>query len=395
MVDTERFLKDRVQTALAQPSATLGSVRSVFGIRVTGEGEWTLDLRGDGSVQKGIDPAAECTVTFSPDAFATVAQDPARAWRLAGGPGLRATNRLRGAQLLEALFPGTLARCMPPRLLTALYPGLGAAEPKCTSIGDFFERVLPMKLRANPKLLRTVRAAYEFEIADAGTWTLDLNGEPRVHAGPTQFAKCSVKASREAFEAVLADEARVWDYFNAGEITVSNACRASRFVQAVWPRAFPKAMPPSLYRSLFPEMFQEPSAPEYNAVTGDYITYVQGKKGAAPIKYSRLGDLAIYEGDIILGTVDEMESVRAHFDAGGQGPMPQGFRIIDWGDPTKYLWPDGKVYYTAPGGAEPDKDVRDAMDHWKRRPRSPSTSATTSRTTSRSRRVTAAPRTSE
>ena len=35
MVDTDRFLKDRLQTVLAQPSATLGAVRPVCGIGVT------------------------------------------------------------------------------------------------------------------------------------------------------------------------------------------------------------------------------------------------------------------------------------------------------------------------------------------------------------------------
>ena len=92
---------------------------------------------------------------------------------------------------------------------------------------------------------------------------------------------------------------------------------------------------------------------------------MQGKHGLTPIQYGKLGNLAIYEGDIILGTVAEAEAVKDHVESNGTEPLPEGFRIINWSNKEQYIWPGGIVYYENPNNNdERTKVVKEAMDHW-------------------------------
>jgi len=186
----------------------------------------------------------------------------------------------------------------------------------------------------------------------------------RVYKAAAKAKGSIISTDRATFEEVLNDESKAWVHFNSGRASVTNACRASQVVNALWPGAFAKGMPAPLYASLFPNELGEPSDSEYNRTTGDYITYVQGKDGLVPIHYSKMGDWAIYEGDIILGTMEEMERIKNSVEA--SSIAPEGIRIINWGNPNQYIWPNGVIYYEDDPSLtkEAKKRLNDAMNHW-------------------------------
>ncbi len=71
----------------------------------------------------------------------------------------------------------------------------------------------------------------------------------------------------------------------------------------------------------------------------DKKTYIQSPKGPHPIWYADRDGSAIFEGDIILGSVDDMEAVRRSVDEGEGSGMLGGVRIYDSNHETLYLWP--------------------------------------------------------
>lgn len=71
-----------------------------------------------------------------------------------------------------------------------------------------------------------------------------------------------------------------------------------------------------------------------------------------PVTYSVVDGVAIYEGDIVLGTVDQLEASRQdEFNPNAGGIFP-----------SSYLWTDGIVPYTI--GLNATGNVQDAIDHW-------------------------------
>ena len=75
----------------------------------------------------------------------------------------------------------------------------------------------------------------------------------------------------------------------------------------------------------------------------------------APVRYSSIDGLAIFEGDIVLGTVAQMQAAPAEPTF-----MPKG--IVIKGDP--YRWPGGRVpYYIDPALKQPER-VQQAIQHW-------------------------------
>jgi Astacin (Peptidase family M12A)/SCP-2 sterol transfer family len=344
----------------------LPSLRPVCLVEVNGAGSITVNLQSNVvSAAAVADP--DCTIHFSSESILEeVLANPSKAWIYSGrGGDIKVSDNLSAAILLESLFPGTLAATLTPRQFYALFPHLIPNEYAGSSTENFFDVIIPQKIAANSHLLNTVNAAFQFDIEGAGTWTIDVTTAPgEVYAGPAKSKGSVISTDRKVFEEVLNDDAKAWEYFNAGKIVVSNACRASQVVNAFWPTAFAKGMPGSLHASLFPNEAGDPSAPEYNKTTGDYITYIQGEDGPVPIHYGQLGDLAIFEGDIILGTITAVEQVRQHVE--GQALLPEGVRIINWGNPSYYMWPGGVVCYKRDASLtnEAAKELGKAMDHW-------------------------------
>jgi hypothetical protein len=78
-----------------------------------------------------------------------------------------------------------------------------------------------------------------------------------------------------------------------------------------------------------------------------------------PVKYGAVGGLAIFEGDIVLGTVEQMESI-ASAVADPESLPVNG--IVVTGDP--FRWPKGIIPYEIDPGLSNPQRVTDAMASW-------------------------------
>lgn len=78
------------------------------------------------------------------------------------------------------------------------------------------------------------------------------------------------------------------------------------------------------------------------------------------LRYSPLGGMAVFEGDIVLGTEEEMEDARA-----GGTLVPMGVGIT--GD--QFRWPGGIIPYQLHPALPSPERVTDAIAHWEARTR--------------------------
>ncbi|MGB7924385.1 MAG: Dot/Icm T4SS effector Zinc-dependent metalloprotease LegP [Pyrinomonadaceae bacterium] len=82
-----------------------------------------------------------------------------------------------------------------------------------------------------------------------------------------------------------------------------------------------------------------------------------------PVQYTPVNGLAIFEGCIVLGTVEEMEqsvqAVRAGRDAG----IERGVAITG----QQYRWPNALMPYSIDAGLPSPNRVTDAIAHWEQR----------------------------
>jgi astacin len=80
------------------------------------------------------------------------------------------------------------------------------------------------------------------------------------------------------------------------------------------------------------------------------------------VEYAVVDDEAIFEGDIVLGTVEEMEAAKRRVE---EPPLP-GVEFAAAISASRFRWPDGVVVYTIDNNL-PDPSqgrVRDALLHW-------------------------------
>ena len=78
------------------------------------------------------------------------------------------------------------------------------------------------------------------------------------------------------------------------------------------------------------------------------------------VQYSVVDGLAIFEGCIVLGTVEEMEQKAAAVRAGQDDLEPRGLVITG----EEYRWTDGIVPYQIASNLPKQERVRDAISHW-------------------------------
>lgn len=98
--------------------------------------------------------------------------------------------------------------------------------------------------------------------------------------------------------------------------------------------------------------------------------YVKGVTfGYRPVQYSVIGDLAIFEGDIVLGTVKEMEDLAKEIESGRglksnaearQKQIEKGCVVV--GD--RFRWPKGVIPYTIDSNLTNSQRVQTAVQHW-------------------------------
>lgn len=88
---------------------------------------------------------------------------------------------------------------------------------------DFFSNYLPGKLAENPGLAQEIGASYQFDIEEAGTWTVDLTGDAgTVVEGAVDEPGCVVTAHKDDFEKLLDNPASGMMLFTMGKLKVSN-----------------------------------------------------------------------------------------------------------------------------------------------------------------------------
>lgn len=102
--------------------------------------------------------------------------------------------------------------------------------------------------------------------------------------------------------------------------------------------------------------------------------------GRKALNYANMDGLAIFEGDIILGTVEEVEAalqagadaVKMILDAGGvvndTGPVLQSIGITEGANRVN-RWPDGRIPYQIASSLTSPSRVTDAIAHWESRTR--------------------------
>ena len=83
------------------------------------------------------------------------------------------------------------------------------------------------------------------------------------------------------------------------------------------------------------------------------------------VQYAEVDGLAIFEGDIVLGTVDEVERDTELHRQELRGEVARG--LIITGD--RYRWPDCVVPYTIDAALPDQNRVTDAIAHWESRTR--------------------------
>ena len=77
-----------------------------------------------------------------------------------------------------------------------------------------------------------------------------------------------------------------------------------------------------------------------------------------PVEYSVIGDTAIFEGDISLGSVERMRALRTEVEAAEAGETARGVGITG----ARFRWPGGCIPWICQAGIRPT--VQSAIDHW-------------------------------
>lgn len=86
----------------------------------------------------------------------------------------------------------------------------------------FFQDYLPSKIEKNPSLAEDVNAVYQFNLGEAGNWTVDLKGGGKVSEGTADAPDCVVTASGADFGKLLDSPASAMMLFTMGKLKVSN-----------------------------------------------------------------------------------------------------------------------------------------------------------------------------
>lgn len=88
---------------------------------------------------------------------------------------------------------------------------------------EFFTTYMPEKLEKNPNLASTVKAVFQFDITDAGTWTIDLATPPgAVREGPAENPGCIITVAKADWEKLLDNPSYAMQLFMTGKLKASN-----------------------------------------------------------------------------------------------------------------------------------------------------------------------------
>ncbi len=106
------------------------------------------------------------------------------------------------------------------------------------------------------------------------------------------------------------------------------------------------------------EAQQENASPADGDVRSAYIP--GNTFQARPVQYTVVGQLAVFEGDIVLGTVEQVERQSELIKAELRGEVARGVVISG----NQFRWPNGTVPYEIDSALPDQGRVTDAIRHW-------------------------------
>lgn len=89
-------------------------------------------------------------------------------------------------------------------------------------VRGFFTSYLPNKLAERPEIAKGINAIYQFNLGDAGQWTVDLTEGGGITEGTHDAPGCVVTAAGSDFGALLDNPASAMMMFTMGKLKVSN-----------------------------------------------------------------------------------------------------------------------------------------------------------------------------
>ena len=102
---------------------------------------------------------------------------------------------------------------------------------------------------------------------------------------------------------------------------------------------------------------------EFRSGSGIRTGYIKGQTfGYRAIQYEVIDGEAIFEGDIVLGTVEEMDRLAAEIEANPEGVNNQARGVVITGE--KFRWPEGIVPFTIDPALTNVTRVNNAIAHW-------------------------------
>jgi putative sterol carrier protein len=100
------------------------------------------------------------------------------------------------------------------------------------SAQEFFEG-LPAKV--SPERIAGMNNTYVFEIDGAGTWTVALaNGSLSVNEGAAEGADCTISASEENFQKIIAGEQNATTAYMTGKLKIKGDMGAAMKLQKLF-----------------------------------------------------------------------------------------------------------------------------------------------------------------
>jgi len=101
------------------------------------------------------------------------------------------------------------------------------------------------------------------------------------------------------------------------------------------------------------EYINTPEAPRTGFIAGSTF-------GVKQVQYSVTDGMAMVEGDIVIGTVEEMEAMRQKVDVAPDGDIATAIGIV----PKSFRWTDGIIPYQIEPTLPNQQRVTDAIAHW-------------------------------
>lgn len=329
---------ESISASLGQLSGNGQVPKALFGLvcelRIKDAGVWLVEFSEQGTA---IDLAlradrgqADFYISVEKEPFLELLRDSNNVWDFVFHPGFGTNKPLFAGMVLEVFFPGAAAKSLESKFGT---------RPSYASSAEFFETKL-REIVAQPRFMSGIKSTYNIEILGLGNWSLDVAQSPPVlEQTLLQKAKCIIRGSRSAFDTLVSDPVQVIRLVITGEIEVSHPCRARQLFLALWRPEISTIVGESVMLNVFDV---DDTCEE--AATGEmYHTYVQfGPDHREKLYFVDVNGVGVWQGDIVLGnTADLLAVARAVEDPS----HVEGIRIINWGNPSQYIWPNKTLYY--------------------------------------------------